>query len=72
MAFFASISVVIVSGAEQTASPEGVSCLQFKAINTVSNPGILILLNVDADTVNAQFLKALGDKAVAVNQYVCL
>ena len=65
MAFFTNISASIVSGAEQTTSPEGVACLQFKAINTASNPGIPVLLTVDADTENAKFLKALGDKAVA-------
>ena len=71
MAFFTSISTTIVSGAEQTTSPEGDACLQLKAINTASNPGIPVLLTVDADTANAQLLKALGDQAVA-GEGVCM
>lgn len=61
MAFFTSASATILEKGTEGLSPEGKPVHIFKALNSASSPGVLVLLMVDSGTENASFMMKLSE-----------
>lgn len=61
MAFFTNASATLLEAGSPGVSPEGKPVHIFKALNTASEPGVPVLLMVDAGTEVCEFLQSLSE-----------